>query len=79
MIDGRASNQFFWIFLNGMTNVAYTLTVLDTASGETRLYPSPGAFCGLADTSIPAHDPPPPAHLHSELAGTVFDGTAPRT
>ena len=78
MIDGRTSNHSFWIFLSGMTDVAYTLTVLDTASGETRAYPSPGAFCGLADTSIPAHDPPPPANRHYELAGTVFDGTRPQ-
>jgi len=78
MIDGRASNHSFWIFLSGMTDVAYTLTVLDTAAGEARSYQSPGAFCGLSDTSIPAHDPPPPANPHFELAGTVFDGVSPR-
>ncbi len=77
MIDGRGSNHSFWIFFRGMTNVAYTLTVLDTLSGDVRSYQTPGAFCGVADTSIPSDDPPPPAHPLSTLAGIVYDGGRP--
>lgn len=53
MLDGRSLNHSFWLFVSTLTNVPFTLTIRDTTTGFTRSYPSTGAFCGGADTSIP--------------------------
>ena len=51
IIDGRAVNGRFWFFYGGLSDVAYTITVTDTASGATRVYNNPaGNICGQADT-----------------------------
>ncbi len=52
MLDGTTISQTFWLFFGGLTDVDYALTLTDTVSGATRLYLSPGGFCGLADTGI---------------------------
>lgn len=38
-----ACNEFdrFWVFASGLTNVAVTLTVVDTQTGETKVYENP--------------------------------------
>ena len=51
MIDGRAVTGEFWFFHTGLTHVDYTLTVVDSVTGATRTYESPGPLCGAADTS----------------------------
>lgn len=53
MADGRAlSNRAFWFFHTSVTDLAYTITVTDTATGRLRFYRNepvnPG--CGAADT-----------------------------
>jgi photosystem II stability/assembly factor-like uncharacterized protein len=53
MLDGRSLTHTFWLFATGLTDVSYTLTVLDTTTGATRTYQSPGPFCGTTDTAIP--------------------------
>ncbi len=55
MIDGRPLSGTFWLFVSGLTNVSYTLDLVDTIGGTRRTYASPGGsgFCGGADTSIP--------------------------
>jgi photosystem II stability/assembly factor-like uncharacterized protein len=54
MLDGRALTGTFWLFLTGLTDVPYTVTVLDTATGAVQNHQPPGAFCGVADTEIAA-------------------------
>lgn len=40
-IDGCAFNDHHWIFLSASTNVEYTITVTDTATGATKQYFNP--------------------------------------
>lgn len=41
VLNGCGFNQRFWVFLAGMTNVEVTMTVTDTATGQTRTYTNP--------------------------------------
>lgn len=51
-LDGRAVNQRFWIFYGALSNVEYTLTVTDTATGAVKTYSNPsGQFGSVGDTS----------------------------
>jgi photosystem II stability/assembly factor-like uncharacterized protein len=51
VLDGRALNNHFWVFYASLTNVAYTLTVTDTATGAVRVYKNPlGHFGSAGDT-----------------------------
>ncbi len=47
VIDGCAQNDHFWVFAGAVTDVAYTLTVTDTVSSESRTYENPIASPGL--------------------------------
>ena len=67
VLDGRVVNGFFWVFYGGLTDLEYTITVLDFQTGLTRQYLKP-AFSteGGFDTSAFAGgsavvDPPPGA------------------
>jgi photosystem II stability/assembly factor-like uncharacterized protein len=52
ILDGRALNDRFWVFYGSLTNVEFTLTVIDTAAGRMRRYHNPsGAFASAGDTS----------------------------
>jgi subtilisin family serine protease len=52
VVDGRAVNGRFWFFAGALTDVEYTITVTDTATGNVRSYFSPGGtLASLADTS----------------------------
>lgn len=51
VLDGRGLNNHFWVFYASLTNVAYTLTVTDTATGAVRVYKNPlGHFGSAGDT-----------------------------
>ena len=51
-LDGRTTNNAFWIFAAGLTDVDYELTVTDTVAGRSKTYTNPSRpFCGLGDTS----------------------------
>ena len=51
VLDGRPLNGHHWVFYGALSNVAYTLTVTDLATGETRTYDNPlGNFASLGDT-----------------------------
>jgi len=51
MLDGTAINGEYWFFYGGLTNLAYTLTVTDVATGATKTYTKPaGSECGGSDT-----------------------------
>jgi photosystem II stability/assembly factor-like uncharacterized protein len=46
MIDGQTVNQHFWLFGADLTDVAYTLTVTEVATGAQRTYSNPGGHFG---------------------------------
>ena len=51
VLDGRAINGHFWVFYGALSNVGYTITVTDTATGESKTYTNPeGHLASLADT-----------------------------
>ncbi|HSS78577.1 MAG TPA: hypothetical protein VLV54_17760 [Thermoanaerobaculia bacterium] len=65
MIDGRDSNHHFWLFGAVLTDVAYTLTVTEMATGLQRTYRNPrGRFANFADTDA------------FDVAGTASAGAA---
>lgn len=51
VLDGRAINGSFWIFFSGLTDLEYTVTVVDTINGVTKKYTKEaGSACGAFDT-----------------------------
>ncbi len=51
VLDGRGLNGAFWVFYGALSNVSYTLTVTDTATGLSRRYVNPpGVFASVGDT-----------------------------
>jgi ELWxxDGT repeat protein len=51
VLDGRTLNGKFWLFYGALSNVEYTLTVTDTATGQRREYRNPsGRFASVGDT-----------------------------
>lgn len=51
VLDARTFNGFLWVFYGGLTNLEYTLTVTDTATGAVRSYTNPsGRFASGGDT-----------------------------
>ena len=52
VLDGRAFNNKFWVFYGALSDVAYTITVTDTATGAVKTYSNPsGRLASVADTS----------------------------
>jgi hypothetical protein len=41
VLNGCATNNHYWVFFVAMTDVQYTLTVVDTQTGQTRVYFNP--------------------------------------
>jgi len=51
VLDGRAVNGYFWVYLGSLSNVEYTITVTDTVTGSQKSYHNPpGQFASQADT-----------------------------
>jgi len=51
MLDARDLSSHFWLFYGGLTDLEFTLTVTDTATGVVKTYSKPaGSYCGDADT-----------------------------
>src|SRR5262249_4094140 len=51
VLDGRGLNGKFWVFYGALSNVEYTLTVTDTATGAVKTYTNPsGQFASVGDT-----------------------------
>jgi PKD repeat protein len=76
VLDGRPVNGFFWVFYGGLTDLEYTITVLDFQTGRTRQYTKPAgsalggfdvlAFSGVGSVlaspeAVPAQAPGKPA------------------
>lgn len=52
VLDGRAVNGHFWVFYGALSDVQYTLTVTDTATGRVKTYRNPaGRLASQADTA----------------------------
>jgi hypothetical protein len=52
VLDARAVNGQFWVFFGALSNVEYTIDVVDTVSGAIRSYHNPqGAFASVGDTA----------------------------
>jgi hypothetical protein len=52
VLDARGFNGHFWVFFGALSNVEYTLTVTDTATGATKAYQNPsGQFASVGDTA----------------------------
>ena len=50
VVDGRAANGFFWVFYGALSDVQYTITVTDTATGAGKTYTNPqGQLASVAD------------------------------
>ncbi|MEM7479574.1 MAG: FG-GAP-like repeat-containing protein [Acidobacteriota bacterium] len=56
ILDGRSDNGHFWVFYGSLSNVAFTLRVLDTETGVERVYENPSrTFASRGDTAaLPA-------------------------
>ncbi len=52
VLDGRPLNGRFWVFYGALSNVEFTLTVIDTETGRRRTYFNPaGGFASVGDTA----------------------------
>src|SRR5262245_44015770 len=53
VLDGRAVNGHFWVFYGALSDVPYTITVMDTQTGAVKTYTNPsGTLASVADTSV---------------------------
>jgi ELWxxDGT repeat protein len=52
VLDARSLNNAFWVFYGALSNVQYSLTVTDTATGLTRRYDNPATqLASVGDTN----------------------------
>ncbi len=52
VVDGRAFNNKFWVFYGALSDVEYTITVSDTATGAVKTYFNPsGTLASVSDTA----------------------------
>ncbi len=52
VLDGRGLNGHYWVFYGALSNVEYTIEVLDTVTGAGKTYANPlGSFASVGDTS----------------------------
>ena len=52
VVDGTTLNGQFWVFYGALSNVQYTITVTDTATGRSKTYFNPqDTLASVADTS----------------------------
>jgi hypothetical protein len=52
VVDGRAVNGHYWVFYGALSDVEYTITVTDEATGLQKVYFNPsGNQASVADTA----------------------------
>ena len=52
VLDGTGVNGSYWVFYAGLSEVEYTITVIDLENGRVRTYDNQsGSFASVADTS----------------------------
>jgi hypothetical protein len=76
-LDGRAFNDKYWIFYGALSDVAYTLVVTDTVTGEVKVYANTsGNLASVADAAaFPLPATAPIAHFeidHSSIGDLVL-------
>ena len=53
VLDGRAINGHYWLFVGSLTDVGFSLRVTDTETGEVRTYVNPvGSLAGFLDLEL---------------------------
>jgi hypothetical protein len=73
VLDGRAVNGDFWVFSGAMSNVEYTLHVVDTETGAQRDYSNPqGQIASRADTAAFASGPGSPTQTIPDTISGLF-------
>ena len=52
VLDGRPINGHYWVFYGALSDVEYTITITDTATGQVRTYFNPAhTMASAADTA----------------------------
>ncbi len=77
MLDGRSANGHFWVLFGALSDVEYTITVVDTTPGAVKTYYNPPRHLGsfidiLAFTDRPAASELKQSASLNELKGTEF-------
>jgi hypothetical protein len=58
VLDGTGLNGSYWVFYAGLSQVEYTITVIDLETGRVKTYDNQsGSFASVADTSAFMNDP----------------------
>jgi hypothetical protein len=70
VLDGTGINGYYWVFYGALSNVEYTITVIDSVSGSSVTYFNPsGAFASVGDSqAIPSDGKV--VHAYKEYPGT---------
>jgi len=51
-VDGRPFNGYWWVFYGALSDVEYTITITDQATGQQKVYFNPsGTMASVADTA----------------------------
>lgn len=81
ILDASSTNGFFWVFYGALSNVRYSMRVVDTVSGACRVYENPlGTFASVGDTqALPGDEPDPPPLSVRQPATDTVTGTATAT
>jgi hypothetical protein len=54
VLDACAVNNFFWVFIGGLTNQGWTVNILDTKTGNTKTYSNPLNITTITTTDTTA-------------------------
>ncbi|MDQ6892028.1 MAG: hypothetical protein M3167_05040 [Acidobacteriota bacterium] len=80
IIDGRSLNGNYWVFSNGLSDLEYTLTVREVATGRTKTYSKTfgnSNACGTFDTAAfasPATDAEPAGNVPLDAEALTVSG-----
>lgn len=81
-LDGRQTNDHFWIFAGSLTNVEYTLRVVDTQTDMTKTYTNPPGRITVTFDRFAFEDPssiPPKSGERPLATGAASDPGSPRS
>jgi hypothetical protein len=74
ILDGRPLNGRFWVFHGSLTDLEYTIEILDNVTGVTRTYSKAGgSTCGGSDTSAFEDPAQPPNATGGLIWGQVLN------
>jgi hypothetical protein len=78
MVDATSFDGGFWLFHTGLTDLQYTLSVVDTVTGRQKSYSNdrsdPQSLCGGADTETFTTDPVADAQSGAPRSAKVLPG-----